>query len=103
LAIALGVALIDTASALGAAAKHEYVPKSAIVLLAAMGLILYPRRRFPGRVFVVMAALTAVLFAMRTSLEASFVAVLIASYSSAVYGSRRLAATLLVAAVAHSS
>jgi signal transduction histidine kinase len=98
--IALGVALLDVASALGAAAKHEYVPKPAIALLAAMGLILYPRRRFPGTVLVVMAALTAILFAMRTSLEASFIAVLIASYSSAVYGSRRLAVTLFGAAVA---
>jgi signal transduction histidine kinase len=99
-AIALGVALLGAASGLAAAAQHKYVPAPTIPLLAAMGLILYPRRRFPGTVLVVMAALTAVFFALRTSLEGSFVAVLIAAYSSAVYGSRRLAAMLAVAGAA---
>jgi signal transduction histidine kinase len=99
-AIALTVALLGVASGLGALAHHEYVPAPTIPLLTAMGLILYLRRRVPGTVVVVMAALTAALFSLHTSLEASFFAILIASYSAAVYGSRRVAAALAVAAAA---
>jgi signal transduction histidine kinase len=65
-----------------------------------MGLILYPRRRFPGAVLAIEAVFVAVLVAMAVRLDASFVAVLIACYTAAVYGSRRLAAALAAAAVA---
>jgi signal transduction histidine kinase len=65
-----------------------------------MGLILYPRRRFPGTVLAIEAIFVAVLVALRAKLDGSFVAVLISCYAAAVYGSRRLAAALGVAAVA---
>jgi len=98
-AIALGVALLGLSSGLGLG-RAGHVPPAATVVLTAMGLVLYPRRRFPGAVIAVMAALVAGLAFMKTSLEGAFIAVLIASYSAAVYGSRRLTRILLVAAVA---
>jgi signal transduction histidine kinase len=98
--IALGVTLLGVVSALGARHQHERVPAAAIAVLAAMGLILFPRRRFPGAVLIAMAAFTGALVALRTSMEGDFVAVLVASYSAAVYGSRRLAIGLAATAAA---
>jgi signal transduction histidine kinase len=97
--IALGVAILGAGSALGARHQGEHVPLAATAILAAMGLILAARRRFPGSVLVVMALLVAGLVAAGTSLEGGFVAVLISSYSAAVYGSRRLAFGLATATV----
>ena len=98
-AIALGVALLGLSSGLGLG-RAGHVPPAATVVLTAMGLVLYPRRRFPGAGIAVKAALVAALAIMRPSLEGAFIAVLVASYSAAVYGSRRLTRILLVAAVA---
>ncbi len=98
-ALAVCVALLCLGSGLGVG-RNGHLPLGATVMLTAMGLILYARRRFPGTVIAVMAALVAALAIMRTSLEAAFIAVLVASYSAAVYGSRMLSRVLLVAAVA---
>jgi signal transduction histidine kinase len=98
-AIAVGVALLGFASGFGMG-RNGHPPAAATALLTAMGLVLLPRRRFPGTVVALEAALVATLAVMRTSLEAAFIAVLVASYSAAVYGSRLLARVLLVAAVA---
>jgi signal transduction histidine kinase len=97
-AIAAGVALLGLASGFGAG-RNGHPPAAATALLTAMGLVLLPRRRFPGTVVALEAALVATLAVMRTSLEAAFIAVLVASYSAAVYGSRLLARVLLAAAV----
>jgi signal transduction histidine kinase len=97
--IALAVAVLGAGSALGARHQGEHVPVAATAILAAMGLILYARRRFPGSVVVVMALLVAGLAALGTSLEGGFIAVLISSYSAAVYGGRRLAFGLATATV----
>ena len=98
-AIALGVALLGLASGLGVG-RNGHLPAGATAALTAMGLILFGRRRFPGTVAVVMAALVAALAITHTSLEAAFIAVLVASYSVAVYGSRLPTRVLLVSAVA---
>jgi signal transduction histidine kinase len=98
IAAALGAA--GLVSGLGARAQHERVPLAAVPVLVAMGLALYPRRRFPAAVLGAVAALVAVLVVMRTSLEGSFLAVLCACYSAAVYGSRRLAVGLVTGSVA---
>ncbi len=98
-AIAVGVALLGLGSGLGTG-RNGHLPAAATALLTAMGLVLLPRRRFPGAVVALEAALVATLAVMHTSLEAAFIAVLVASYSAAVYGSRLLARVLLVAAVA---
>ena len=99
-ALALGVAVLGAASGLGARAQGEHVPMAAIPVLTLMGLVLYPRRRHPAVVLAAVAALVATLVALRTSLEGSFVAVLCASYSAAVYGGPRLARRLAAVAVA---
>ena len=65
-----------------------------------MGLILFPRRRLPGTVARVMAVLVATLAIMHTALEGAFPAVLVASYSAAVYGRTLLTRILLAAAIA---
>jgi signal transduction histidine kinase len=98
--IAVVLAALGLASGLGARAQHEHVPLAALPVLVAMGLVLYPRRRFPGAVLGAVAALVIALAVLHTSLEASFLAVLCACYSAAVYGSRRLAIGLLTGAVA---
>jgi signal transduction histidine kinase len=98
-AIAVGVALLGLGSGLGMG-RNGQQPATATALLTAMGLVLFPRRRFPGTVVALETALVAALAVMRMSLEAAFIAVLVASYSAAVYGSRLLARVLLVAAIA---
>src|SRR5260370_26000794 len=98
--IAVAIAATGLASGLGARAQHQHMPLAALPVLAAMGLVLYPRRRFPAAVLAAVAALVITLAVLRTSLEASFLAVLCACYSAAVYGSRRLAIGLLTGSVA---
>jgi signal transduction histidine kinase len=98
-AIALGVALLGLGSGLGMG-RNGHLPVGATAALTAMGLILFARRRFSGTVVAVMAVLVATLAITHTSLEAAFIAVLVASYSAAVYGSHLLARVLLVSAIA---
>src|SRR5215469_15050860 len=98
--IAIAIAALGLASGLGARAQHEHMPLAAIPLLVLMGLVLYPRRRFPAAVLAAVAAMVAALVAMRANLGGSFLAVLCACYSAAVYGSRRLVIGLFSGAVA---
>src|SRR5215472_8242658 len=98
-AIALGVALLGLSSGLGVG-RNGHLPVGPTAALTAMGLILFVRRRFPGTVVAVMGVLVATLAITHTSLEAAFIAVLVASYSAAVYGSNLLARVLLVSAIA---
>jgi signal transduction histidine kinase len=96
--VALGVGLLGGISGLGP--DHPAIPAAAIGVLTAMGLILYPRRRFPGAVLAAEAILVSAMIALGAKMDGSFPAVLISSYSAAVYGSRRLATALAAAAVA---
>jgi signal transduction histidine kinase len=98
--IAVAVAVLGLASGLGARAQHEHMPLAAIPVLTAMGLVLYPRRRYPAAVLGAVAAGVVTLVALGASLGGSFLAVLCASYSAAVYGSRRLVIGLISGAVA---
>ena len=97
--IAVAVAVIGAGGALGARHQGEHVPVAAMVILAAMGLILYARRRLPGSVLLVVALLLAGLAAVGTSPEGGFIPILISSYSAAVYGGRRLAYGLAASAI----
>ena len=99
-AISIGVALVDLSSGFGVGRQGQHQTVLATALLTAMGLVLYPRRRFPGAVVAAVATLVAALTALHTSLEAAFIAVLIASYSAAVYGSRLRIRMLAAAAAA---
>ena len=98
--IAIAIAALGLASGLGARAQHEQMPLAAIPLLVLMGLVLYPRRRFPAAVLAAVAAMVAALAVMGANLGGSFLAVLCACYSAAVYGSRRLVIALFAVAVA---
>ena len=98
--LAAAIAALGLASGLGARAQHEHMPLAAIPVLAAMGLVLYPRRRFPAAVLAAVAAMVVTLVAMGATLGGSFLAVLCACYSAAVYGSRRLVIGLFTGAVA---
>jgi len=98
--IAVAVAVLGLASGLGARAQHEHMPLAAIPILTAMGLVLYPRRRHPAAVLGAVAAGVVALIALGATLGGSFVAVLCACYSAAVYGSRRLVIGLITGAVA---
>jgi signal transduction histidine kinase len=81
-AIALGVALLGLGSGLGMG-RNGHLPVGATAALTAMGLILFARRRFSGTVVAVMAVLVATLAITHTSLEAAFIAVLVASFGIA--------------------
>jgi signal transduction histidine kinase len=98
--IAVAVAVLGLASGLGARAQHEHMPLAAIPVLTAMGLVLYPRRRYPAAVLGAVAAGVVALVVMGAALGGSFLAVLCASYSAAVYGSRRLVIGLVTGALA---
>jgi signal transduction histidine kinase len=98
--IAVAVAALGLVSGLGARAQHEHMPLAAIPVLTVMGLVLYPRRRFPAAVFAAVAAGVVALVGLRADLGGSFIAVLVAAYSAAVYGRRRLVIGLVTAAVA---
>jgi len=95
-AVAVAVATVGGLGTLPAGRQHHELAVAAI--LVAMGLVLYPRRSFPGLVLAAVAVLTVCLLALRPASEAGFIAVLISSYSAAVYGSRRLAIGLAAAA-----
>ncbi len=96
--IALGVALMGLAGGLSAAAKGGDAAVATAPALVAMGLVLFLRRRLPGTVLAVVAALVAFLAMLGASVDGAFVAVLIASYSAAVHGGRRVAQVLVIAA-----
>jgi len=97
---AVTIAALGLVSGLGARAQHEHMPLAALPVLAAMGLVLYPRRRHPAVVLGAVAALVVTLVVMRAPLGGSFLAVLCAAYSAAVYGSRRLVIVVVAGAVA---
>jgi signal transduction histidine kinase len=99
-AIAIGVAVLGLASGLGARAQGEHVPAAALPVLAAMGLSLFPRRRFPAAALAAVAVMVLTLEVLRAPLGGTFLAVLCACYSAAVYGSRRFALGLTVGAMA---
>jgi len=97
---AVTIAVLGLVSGLGARAQHEHMPLAALPVLAAMGLVLYPRRRHPAVVLGAVTALVVTLVAMGATLGGSFLAVLCAAYSAAVYGSRRLVIVVVAGAVA---
>jgi signal transduction histidine kinase len=95
-AIALGLGLAGALSGFAAHNQGKHMPAGAIAVLTVMGLALFPRRRFPGLVLAAEAAGVGVLSALRVPVEGAFLAVLVASYSAAVYGGRRLRRALAV-------
>ena len=101
LADAMVAVAVAAVGGIGSLAAHQgaTVP-AASAILAAMGLVLYFRRRFAGCVLAAVALLVGGLVAVGSAPDGGFLAVLISSYSAAVYGSRRLALGLATATVA---
>jgi DNA-binding NarL/FixJ family response regulator/signal transduction histidine kinase len=97
-AIALGLGLFGALGGLAAHTQGRYVPAAGVLVLTVMGLVLYPRRRYPGAVLAAVTVCVVVLAVLRASLEGAFLPVLVACYSAAVYGSRRLLQCLTVLA-----
>src|SRR5262249_60229965 len=97
--IAVAVAALGLASGLGARAQHENMPLAAIPILTAMGLVLYPRRRYPAAVLGAVAAGVVTLIALGAAPGGSFLAVLVACYSPAAYGRPRPCVRLVAAAL----
>jgi hypothetical protein len=98
--VALVLALAGGLSGLNVRALGGHDPWVAVAVLIAMGLVLYPRRRYPEVVLTAEAAGVGVMVALGVKLDAAFLSVLVSSYSAAVYGSRRTVRVLLVATVA---
>jgi signal transduction histidine kinase len=98
--VALVLALAGGLSGLNVRALGGHDPWVAVAVLIAMGLVLYPRRRYPEVVLTAEAAGIGVMVALGVKLDAAFLSVLVSSYSAAVYGSRRTVRVLLVATVA---
>ena len=98
--LALVLALAGGLSGLNVGTLGGHDPWVAVAVLIAMGLVLYPRRRYPEVVLTAEAAGVGVMVALGVKLDAAFLSVLVSSYSAAVYGSRRTARVLLVAMVA---
>jgi signal transduction histidine kinase len=97
--VALVLALAGGLSGLNVRALGGHDPWVAVAVLIAMGLVLYPRRRYPEVVLAAEAAGVGVMVALGVKLDAAFLSVLVSSYSAAVYSSRRTARVLLVATV----
>ena len=95
-ALALALGLAGALSGLSPHTPARYVPPAGVAVLTAMGLAVLPRRRFPAAVLAAEAAGVVTLSALHSSLEAAFLAVLVASFSAAVYGDRRLTWTVAV-------
>jgi signal transduction histidine kinase len=95
-ALALALGLAGALSGVSPHTPARYVPPAGVAVLTAMGLAVLPRRRFPAAVLAAEAAGVVTLSALHSSLEAAFLAVLVASYSAAVYGDRRLIWTVAV-------
>src|SRR5215472_2873023 len=62
---AAAIAALGLISGLGARAQHEHMPLAALPVLVAMGLVLYPRRRFPAVVLGAVAVLVVTMVALR--------------------------------------
>jgi signal transduction histidine kinase len=97
--VALVIALAGGLSGLNVRTLGGHDPWVAVAVLTAMGLALYPRRGYPAAVLAAEATGVGVLVALGVKLDASFLAVLVSSYSAAAYGSRRTGRALLGAAV----
>ena len=88
--LAVGLAGLSVSSAVSDRARGGHVPTASLVLLGALAPALWPRRRFPGTSLLAVAAIQVGLLAMRTQPSANYLAELVAPYSVALYGSRRV-------------
>ncbi len=88
--LAVGAGWLAVASALGDARRGAHLPRLGIVLLLGLVPALWVRRRWPAVTLVMVAGIQAWLSLLRVQPSANFLVEMIAPYSVAVYGSRRL-------------
>src|SRR6266536_1644604 len=88
--LALGLGLLSVSSALGDRGRGANVPTLGLVLLAALVPALFIRRRLPGTSLAAVAGLQIGVIALGIAPGANFAAELVAPYSVALYGSRRV-------------
>ena len=99
--LAGGLGLLSVMSALSDRRRGAEVPALGLALLAALAPALLIRRRLPGTSLAAVAGLQAGIFALGMMPGANFAAELVAPYSVALYGSRRVRlATAAAAGVA---
>jgi signal transduction histidine kinase len=89
--LAAGLGLLSLSSSFGDARRAgTRLGTLAVLLLVALVPALWVRRRLPGTTLVAVAAVQAGLFALRVQPSANFLAEMVAPYSVALYGSRRV-------------
>ena len=89
--LAVGLGLLSLSSTISDARRAgTRLPALVVVLLLALVPALWVRRRLPGTSLVAVAAIQAGLFALRVQPSANFLAEMVAPYSVALYGSRRV-------------
>lgn len=90
-ALAAAVAALGAARLAGGPQHYGRSQRATVMILVAMGLVLFFRRRFPGAVLAAVTLLAAGLVALRASPPGALMVVIIAAYSAALHGSRGLA------------
>ena len=89
--LAAGLGLLSLSSTLGDARRAgTRLGTLTVLLLVALVPALWVRRRLPGTTLVAMAVIQAGLLALRVQPSANFLAEMVAPYSVALYGSRRV-------------
>jgi len=88
--LAVGAGWLAVASALGDARRGAHLPKLGVVLLVLLVPALWVRRRWPAVTLLLVAGIQVGLSLLRVQPSANFLVEMIAPYSVAVYGSRRL-------------
>jgi signal transduction histidine kinase len=89
--LAAGLGLLSLSSSFGDARRAgTRLGTLTVLLLVALVPALWVRRRLPGTTLVAVAAIQAGLLALRVQPSANFLAEMVAPYSVALYGSRRV-------------
>jgi signal transduction histidine kinase len=89
--LAIGLGLLSLSSSISDARRAgTHLPTLGALLLLALMPALWVRRRLPGTALIAVAAIQIGLFALRLQPSANFLAEMVAPYSVALYGSRRV-------------
>jgi signal transduction histidine kinase len=88
--LAAAAGWLAVASALGDARRGAHLPTLGVVLLLALVPALWVRRRWPAVTLVTVVGIQAGLLALRVQPSANFLVEMVAPYSVALYGSRRM-------------
>jgi signal transduction histidine kinase len=89
-ALAVAVTGFVVLTEIGERRHHEHIPTAGLALLACLAPALTIRRRFPGTALALVTAIQVGLWATATAPGANVPAELIAPYSTAGYGGRRV-------------